>query len=224
MPEQLEPDRHPVDVAPELLGWTIACRGAAAVIVEVEAYHQDEPASHAYGGVPTPRTRDLFGPAGSLYVYFTYGMHWCANLVTGAGGSGEAVLLRAAVPIRGLERMRERRSARRRPGAAPPADRELCAGPARLVDALDIRPGDGGCDLLRLPHGACLDDALGRADDAPVLVRDVDAARIAGIELPVVADRIAVGPRIGISKAVELPWRFGVAGSPWLSKPLPAGR
>ena len=214
--------RHPSEVAPELLGWTIACRGTAAVLIELEAYHQEEPAAHSYGGRPTPRTEGLFGEPGSLYVYFTYGMHWCANVVTGPVGSGEALLLRAAVPIAGEPLMRERRAAPRSADPARFRPHEVLGGPGRLVQGLDIRPGDGGAQLLH-PALDALETALSVSEDGPVLVRDPAAAALAGVMLPLAADDLIVGPRIGISKAVELPWRFGVRGTR-ASKPFPGQR
>lgn len=206
----LDAGRHPTDVAPDLLGWSIACRGTAAVLTEVEAYHQEEPAAHSYGGRPTPRSAGLFGPPGTAYVYLSYGMHWCANLVTGPDGSGEAVLLRSAVPAFGIDEMvgRRRRST------------DLLTGPGRLAQALDIRHEDTGRQMLREDLGS-LDEALAAAVDGPVIWRDDELAASVGIELPVTADRLLVGPRIGITKAVDLPWRFGVAGVR-LSKPFRA--
>lgn len=114
----------------------------AARIVEVEAYAgSEDQASHAYRG-PTPRNATMFGPPGRLYVYFTYGMHWCVNVVAGTDGTASAVLLRAGAPLAGIDLMRERRGPDRR-------DRELCAGPARLTQALGITGVDDGNDLVR---------------------------------------------------------------------------
>lgn len=190
------------------------------MLVEVEAYHQDEPSCHAWGGRPTPRTEALFGAPGTCYVYFTYGMHWCMNLVTGAAGEGAAVLLRAAVPVHGLERMRERRSARRRPGAVELRDRDLCSGPAKLVQALGVEARHGGAGMLHDPRRS-LDDAVAATiDGPPTIIADAECARLVGMTLPVGGSHIAVGPRIGISQARELPWRLGVAGSPYLSRPF----
>jgi DNA-3-methyladenine glycosylase len=214
----LDPLRHPAEVAPDLLGYTLVCRGAAAVLVEVEAYHQSEPAAHSYGGRPTPRTEHLFGPAGTLYVYFTYGMHWCANLVTGPEGSGEAVLFRAGVAVHGEELMRERRAAKRQADPARMRPKDLLAGPARLVEALGILPTDNARPMLRTDITRVA-DAIELAEEGPVLIRDVEAAARAGIALPLSGDELLVGPRIGITKAVELPWRFGVRGS-MVSKPF----
>jgi DNA-3-methyladenine glycosylase len=215
----LDAHRHPAEVAPDLLGWTIACRGAAAVLTEVEAYHQEEPAAHSYGGRPTPRSAGLFGPPGTAYVYLSYGMHWCANLVTGPDGSGEAVLLRAAMPVHGEQLVRARRVASR---AVPDPDslrpKELLTGPGRLAQGLDIRIDDTGRVLLR-PDLSSLDEALDAATHGPVIWRDVELAASVGIELPLDPARLLVGPRIGITKAVDLPWRFGVRDA-HVSKPF----
>lgn len=211
--------RHPAQVAPDLLGWTIACRGAAAVLTEVEAYHQEEPAAHSWGGRPTPRTQGLFGPPGTAYVYVSYGMHLCMNVVTGPDGSGEAVLLRAAMPVVDEQLVRERRVARR--GGDPSAlrARDLLTGPGRLAQGLDIRMSDNGRMALR-PEVAHLDELLAASDHGPVLAPLVDAAADIGIALPVGQADILVGPRIGITKAVDLPWRFGIRGAD-VSKPFP---
>ncbi len=137
--------RPATEVAPELLGQVLARRlpdGAVlrARIVETEAYDQDDPASHAYRG-RTPRVRVMFGPPGHLYVYFTYGMHHCMNVVTGPDGTASAVLLRAAQPLEGMERM----SIRRRTDRV----RDLCRGPARLAQAFDVDRRLDGADLVR---------------------------------------------------------------------------
>jgi len=156
-----------------------------ARIVETEAYQQDDPASHSFRGV-TARTAVMFGPAGHLYVYFTYGMHFCMNVVTGRVEEGSAVLLRAAEPIEGLGTMAARR------GTEDP--RALCSGPARLTEALGVARTMDGADLV---DGGELWIAAGRR---------------------VPADRVAVGPRVGIRSAIEVPWRFSEAGSPWVSR------
>lgn len=132
-------------VAPELLGRVLVRvlpdgRRLAARLVEVEAYAPDDAASHAYRG-RTPRNDVMFGPAGRLYVYFTYGMHFCANVVTGRDGEGSAVLLRAAEPLEGMEAMAANRGV--------DALRLLCSGPARLAQALGIERPDNGADLVR---------------------------------------------------------------------------
>lgn len=210
---RLDASRHPVEVAPDLLGMTIACRGVRAVITEVEAYHQDEPAAHSYGGRPTPRTQGLFGPPGSAYVYVSYGIHLCANLVTGATGRGEALLLRAAVPVTGEQLVRERRVKKRGTVPARLRARELLTGPGRLAQGLDIRLDDTGIDMLRGDRSGA---------DGPVIYRDVVAAASAGITVPVPHEDVLVGRRIGITKAVDLPWRFGIRGA-HVSKPFRYG-
>ena len=131
----------PVAVAPWLLNKLLVHGDRAGRIVEVEAYHgANDAASHAYRGL-TPRTAVMFGPAGFLYVYFTYGMHWCANVVCGPEGEAAAVLIRALAPTSGLAAMREARPAAR-------LERDLCNGPAKLCQALGITGQDNGVDLL----------------------------------------------------------------------------
>ncbi len=159
----------------------------AGRIVEVEAYlGADDPASHSYRGT-TPRTQVMFGPAGHLYVYFSYGMHWCANAVTGDDGVGTAVLVRALAPLEGRATMHERRPAARR-------ERDLCSGPARLTQALGLDGRHNGLDLC--------------AASAAVWIADDDTAPPA---------RPSASPRIGISKAVEHSWRWYVSGDPNVS-------
>ncbi len=218
----MDAGRHPKVVGRKLLGWTIACRGTAAVITETEAYHQDEPAAHSYGGRPTDRTRALFGPPGTAYVYLSYGMHRCANLVTGADGSGEAVLLRSAMPVAGERLVRERRVQARSTSPDALRDRELLTGPGRLAQGLDIRIDDSGRAMLRTDLET-LDAALDASVDGPVVCRLVDTAAEVGITLPIDAGDVLVGPRIGISKAIELPWRFGVLETA-VSRPFPRAR
>jgi DNA-3-methyladenine glycosylase len=141
--------RDSLEVAPDLLHKLLVhddpVEGRIALrIVEVEAYRgAQDPASHGYRG-PTARTASMFGPPGHLYVYFTYGMHWCANVVTGGPGEANAVLLRAGEPIAGLDAIRRRRPAARR-------DRDLAAGPARLAQALGVDGRFDGADLVRGP-------------------------------------------------------------------------
>ena len=128
------------DVAPRLLGSLLTAGGVTVRLVEVEAYAgADDPGSHAFRG-RTPRTEVMFGPAGHAYVYFTYGMHWCINVVTGAAGAASAVLLRAGEVVDGLAAARARR-----PGVR---DRDLCRGPARLTRALGLTGDHNGLDLL----------------------------------------------------------------------------
>ncbi|MEX2102515.1 MAG: DNA-3-methyladenine glycosylase [Gaiellaceae bacterium] len=172
------------DVAPELVGYTLLVDGVGGKIVEVEAYDHEDPASHGYGGL-TACNRSMFGPPGHAYVYRSYGIHWCLNMVCGEDGVPEAVLVRALEPTHGLDRMRERR------GLDEP--RLLCAGPGRLCQALGITGDEDG---LRL-------------DEPPFELLPPEA----GAE-------IARGRRVGISRAAELPWRYGEAGSPFLSRGL----
>ena len=187
-------------VAPLLLNKVVAARRPDgwrwARIVEVEAYAWHDPASHSYGGV-RPRNAVMYGPPGRLYVYFTYGMHWCANVVVGPTGSGQAVLLRAAAPLGGTAAMS---AARGRAGL-----RDLCRGPARLAQALGITGADNG---RRLASGA-------RRPQGSIAVLDDDVP-------PPAAP--AVGPRVGITRAAEVPWRWWVPGSPWVSMFRQGGR
>lgn len=180
-----------VDVAPRLLGLRLETADAAGRIVEVEAYGgDDDPASHAAGG-PRVRNRSMFGPAGTLYVYRSYGLHWCANVVTGPLGVGQAVLVRAVEPLGDLTAMRARR-----PGVR---DRHLADGPGKLCAALGITGDDDGASVL----------------DGAAPVRLVDD----GTAPPV---RPLVGPRVGIRRAVDRPWRWAVPDSPFVSRPRPA--
>jgi DNA-3-methyladenine glycosylase len=172
------------EVAPELVGCTLLVDGVGGRIVEVEAYAPDDPASHGFRG-QTPRNRAMFGPAGHAYVYRSYGVHWCLNLVCAGEGIPEAVLVRALEPTVGVERMRARRGLE--------AERLLCAGPGRLCQALAI---DGEHDGLRI-------------DRPPFELRSA--------EHPVEVD---AGLRVGITRAAELPWRYVLAGSPFLSRKL----
>lgn len=170
-------------VAPQLLNKLLAVGDCVGRIVEVEAYRQDDPASHSFRG-PTARNAVMFGPPGHLYVYFTYGLHHCANVVTGPEGVGSAVLLRAVEPVAGVDAMRARRQGRAR----------LADGPAKLCQAFAIGPEHDGVDL-------CRDPVVGLFDD--------------GTPPPA---RPLVGPRVGISKAVDVPWRWRTPIAP------PAGR
>ena len=145
--------RDPREVAPELLNKILAAQdGRRGRIVEVEAYcGAEDPAAHSYRGM-TARNASMFGPAGRMYVYFTYGMHWCANVVCGEVGEGVGVLLRALEPVAGLELMRAARPKARN-------DRDLCRGPGRLAQAMGISRADDGSDLRR-GHFRVLDDGL----------------------------------------------------------------
>jgi DNA-3-methyladenine glycosylase len=182
-----------VAAAPHLVGALLVAGERIGRIVEVEAYGgADDPASHAWKG-PTRRNATMFAPAGRLYVYFTYGMHWCANVVTGSQGDGQAVLVRALEPVAGLQAMRTAR-----PGVS--RDRDLCRGPGRLCRALGIDGSHDGLDLLNpaAPVRLVVDDDGGTSDEpAPVATT-----------------------RIGISRAAEVPWRWCRPGSPYLSRPV----
>jgi DNA-3-methyladenine glycosylase len=172
------------DVAPDVIGCTLLVDGVGGPIVEVEAYDGDDPASHGFRG-RTARNAAMFGPPGHAYVYRSYGIHWCLNLVCGAEGVAEAVLVRALEPAHGLARMRERRGISEL--------RLLCAGPGRLCEALAVTGAHDGLPLDEPPF-----ELLPRLDAVPV----------------------ATGPRVGISRAAELDWRYGLAGSPFLSRRL----
>jgi DNA-3-methyladenine glycosylase len=188
----------PVDIAPWLLNKVLVKGERAGRIVEVEAYKGAiDPASHAYRGT-TSRTEVMFGRPGFLYVYFTYGMHWCANVVTGPEGQASALLVRALAPLRGLDGMRHAREAARR-------DRDLCNGPAKLCQALGITGADNGTDLLARHRAA--------EGDGGEVVRLLDD----GTPPP---HRAAQGTRIGISVAKDEPWRFWVPGDENVSRPL----
>jgi DNA-3-methyladenine glycosylase len=188
--------RDPRVVAPELLNKLLVRRGSpgdpegpvrVGRIVEVEAYcGADDPGSHAYRG-ETPRNRTMFGPPGGLYVYFTYGMHWCANAVCGDEGEGVAVLLRAVAPVAGVDEMFAARPRARR-------ERDLCSGPAKLCQAFGLDGAFDGADLV--------------AGDRGVVVCD------AGTPPPAHPFQTA---RIGLSAGAEHPWRWCVPGDPHVS-------
>ncbi len=182
---------RPSSVAPELLGLVLSVGERSGRIVEVEAYEgTDDPASHAYRG-PTPRTEVMFGPPGRLYVYLSYGVHWCANVVCHADGVAGAVLLRAIEPLTGVDEMWADRPAAKR-------ERDLGSGPGKLCAALGITADHNGIDVL--------------ADESPVrLTKPVSWS-------PSRMSDVAIGPRVGITKATERPWRFGLAASPHLSR------
>jgi DNA-3-methyladenine glycosylase len=188
-----------VEVAQGLIGCVVEHDGVAGVIVETEAYHESEPACHAYVGLTT-RTSTLFGPPGIAYVYRSYGIHAMLNAVCEHEGVGAAVLIRALEPVRGIETMRHRRAlAQRHPrrAARPLGNTDLCAGPGRLTQALAVELEHNGCDLSR----------------GPVV--------IAPRPRPATPMTVVAGPRIGITKATELRWRFCVLGSPYVSRPRP---
>jgi DNA-3-methyladenine glycosylase len=170
------------EVAPDLIGCTLLVDGVGGVIVEVEAYDHEDPASHGFRG-RTERNHSMFGAPGHAYVYRSYGIHWCLNLVCEEDGVAAAVLLRALHPTHDLERMRARRG----------ADdlRLLCSGPGKLCQALGVNGGHDGLPLDRPPF-------------------ELLAARTS-------ADVVS-GPRVGITQAAELPWRYGLAGSPFVSR------
>ena len=178
--------RSALEVAPDLLNKVlVAPDGRAGRIVEVEAYRgADDPGSHGFRG-PTKRNATMFGPPGHLYVYFTYGMHWCANVVVQTEGVAAAVLLRALTPIQGLDAMYAAR------GPAARRDRDLCSGPAKLTQALGI---DGALDGANLVSG-----------DLGVIVVDDDQPP---------PPTPAVTARIGLTNGADLPWRFYIEGTP----------
>jgi DNA-3-methyladenine glycosylase len=187
-------DRPAVEVAPDLLGCVVTAGGVSVRLVEVEAYAGTgaDPGSHAHRG-PTARNASMFGPAGTLYVYFTYGMHWCANVVTGAAGEGSAVLLRAGEVIAGLDVARSRRPRS--------ADRDLARGPARLAQCLGLDRAADGTDVL---------DGAG-----PLLLTP---------GVPADPGTVLAGPRTGVARGHDTPWRFWLAGEPTVSPYRPAVR
>lgn len=171
--------RHPAQVARALIGAELRLNGIGGLIVETEAYAADDPASHSYRG-PTVRNAAMFGMAGTAYVYRSYGLHWCLNVVCEAGN---AVLLRALEPRWDLETMAERR------GTHLP--RLLCAGPGRLAQALAVDHTLNGLSLTAPPFE---------------------------LKLPDEPQQVVCGTRIGISRAADRPWRFGLQGSRYLSR------
>src|SRR5262245_27853281 len=177
-------DRPVLKVAPDLIGATLLVDGVGGVIVELEAYHHTDPAAHSFNG-RTERNAVMFGPAGCVYVYRSYGIHWCVNFVCEEEGSASAVLIRAVEPTEGIAAMRRRRGLK--------DERLLCSGPGRVCEALSITGAHNGLALDQPPFAL-----LPRAQEV----------------------ELAIGPRIGITKAAELPWRYGLKGSRFLSKPF----
>jgi len=170
------------EVAPDLIGTTLLVDGVGGRIVEVEAYDQEDPASHAYRG-RTPRNASMFGPPGHAYVYRSYGIHWCLNLVCGAEGVPEAALVRALEPTAGLDEQRRRRGR--------DDVRALCSGPGKLCQALAVTGEHDGLALDRPPF------RLTERRDVPEIV---------------------TGPRVGLTRATELSWRYFEEGSPYVSR------
>jgi DNA-3-methyladenine glycosylase len=175
-------ERSVLEVAPDLIGATLLFAGVGGKLVEVEAYHQTDPAAHSFRG-QTARNAVMFGPGGYAYVYRSYGIHWCLNFVCEPKGSASAVLIRALEPTVGLAAMRRRR------GVAD--DRLLCAGPGRVCQALGITGRHNGLALDRAPF-----ELLARTELVDVVA----------------------GPRIGLTKAADKPWRYGLKGSRFVSK------
>ena len=207
--------RHAVEVAPDLLGCVLeheTADGLVAVeLTEVEAYAgRSDPASHAYRG-KTRRNAVMFGPPGHAYVYFTYGMHFCVNMVClGEQGSASAVLLRAGAIIEGEDLARARRTrAPIRDGRARIASRDLARGPARLCQALGIDRSLDGADVVAT--GSPLRVRAGAGNPAR------SAVLAPGDDPPETPRRIVTGPRVGVSSAAEIPWRFWYEGDPTVS-------
>ena len=187
MPSKLRRDffaRSVHKVAPDLIGATLLLNGVGGRIVEVEAYHHTDPAAHSFNG-RTERNAVMFGPPGFVYVYRSYGIHWCVNVVCEPEGSASAVLIRALEPTEGLATMRRRRGLKE--------ERLLCSGPGRLCEALGITHAHNGLPLDKPP--------------LVLLPREKEP-------------EIVTGVRIGITKAADLPWRYGLAGSKFVSKPF----
>jgi DNA-3-methyladenine glycosylase len=172
-------DRSAVEVAHQLIGVQFDMDGCGGIIVETEAYEPDDPASHSFRGA-TPRNGVMFGPPAHLYVYRSYGIHWCANFVC---RPGSAVLIRALQPLRGLEAMAARR------GRSDPL--LLCAGPGRVCQALGIHLEHNGSELLAPPFS---------------------------LQAPAEPASVVAGRRVGITQAADVPWRFGLEGSPYVSR------
>ena len=173
------------EVAPDLIGVTLLVDGVGGRIVEVEAYDQEDPASHGYRG-KTARNASMFGPSGHAYVYRSYGIHWCLNLVCGAEGVPEAALIRALEPTARIDIQQRRRGVE--------DVRALCSGPGKLCQALGVTREQDGLALDRKPF------RLEDRDDPPEIV---------------------TAPRIGLTRATELNWRYLEAGSPYVSRGRP---
>jgi DNA-3-methyladenine glycosylase len=199
----LPPDfyaRSVLDVAPDLIGCTVTHGGVSGVIVETEAYHETEPACHAFAGL-TARTETLFGPPGTAYVYRSYGVHALLNAVCEREGVGAAVLIRALEPLKGIEQMRARRALAGRPRADSNGGvrvHDLCSGPGKLTQALGIWLSENGTSLSRGPIRISARSAAWRE---PQIVRS---------------------PRVGITHAADVCWRFSAAGNANVSRPRPA--
>jgi DNA-3-methyladenine glycosylase len=174
------------EVAPELIGVELLVGGVGGRVVEVEAYDQEDPASHAHRGRRTARNAAMFGPPGHAYVYRSYGIHWCLNLVCAEEGIAEAVLIRALVPTTRLDLQRRRRRV--------DDVRALCSGPGKLCQALAITGEHDGL-ALDLPPFELVERKM--------------------------APEIVTGPRIGLTRATELNWRYMIPGSPYLSRAAP---
>jgi DNA-3-methyladenine glycosylase len=181
-------DRPVLDVARDLIGCTVEHAGTAGVIVETEAYHDSEPASHAFIGL-TPRTRTLFGEPGRAYVYRSYGIHALLNAVCEPEGVGAAVLIRALEPLSGIETMRRRRGLMKL--------EDLCSGPGKLTQALGVSLEENGSSLT------------------------IGPVRIGSRPPGWLDPHVIEGTRIGITKAIDLRWRFYVAGNRHVSRPRP---
>jgi DNA-3-methyladenine glycosylase len=204
--------RPSVEVAPELLGCVLeheTADGLVAVeLTEVEAYDHEDPASHGYRG-RTLRNAAMFGPPGHAYVYFTYGMHFCVNVVClGEEGSASAVLLRAGRVIAGEELARARRTR----GTTAIAPRDLARGPARLCQALAIDRSQNGADMISAGSPLRMLSGAGNPARSAVL-----APGNGTLILPATPRRIVTGPRVGVSSAAEIPWRFWYDGDPTVS-------
>jgi DNA-3-methyladenine glycosylase len=182
----MELRRSPHEIAPELIGAELYLDGVGGMIVELEAYDHEDPAAHGFGNRRTARNASMFLPGGAVYVYRSYGIHWCLNIVCGEEGVASAVLVRALEPLQGLDEMQERR------GVADP--RLLASGPGRLCQALAITREHDGLSVLKPPFEL-------RERQAPV--------------------ELVTGTRIGITKAADRPWRYGLAGSRFVSRPFP---